>query len=111
MSVNRSLTRTVPLGDDDVGVDRGGDRPVYRATYDEATDSPVVAIARTLAVATGREPHDLSPLGRDLDLDALVTLLDSGDEHLRVEFVVDGWIVTVDGVGNIAVQRDAPPEQ
>jgi len=63
--------------------------------------SPSIAIVERLAELENRDPVAMEPLGENLDMDALDSLLSSGTGDIEVTFDAYGWRVTVDGDGRI----------
>jgi hypothetical protein len=70
----------------------------------EQSDQPSVAIIEAVAAATGREIADLPSLQRNLEADALDTLLGGQPPGMTVSFMYAGTNVSVSGDGTIEVQ-------
>ncbi|WP_336035051.1 HalOD1 output domain-containing protein [Halobacterium yunchengense] len=67
-------------------------------------DHPSTAIAELVAVATGREQVELSPLQRTVDADALNALLTgAGSDHLELTFEYESVTVRATSRGVVEV--------
>ena len=76
--------------------------PVCDTRFGGQSDRSVcVAIVEAVAAAEGVAPTELPPLADDIDLEALETLVTSGDTTIRTS--VHGWNVFVRSDGAIRV--------
>jgi len=65
-----------------------------------------VAIAGEIASIEGVDPKELEPLYDVIDTDALDELIHNSDsQHVTVEFEYDGYMIRVEGTGDITVTR------
>ncbi len=74
-------------------------------SVDSATNDGSVAhtVARELSAATGRDALDLEPLGAHVDMDAVESLVASGDESLSIMFTHAEHRVMISGTGDVDV--------
>lgn len=81
-----------------------------RITVQDAWGSdklPGEAIVDVMAATTGRDPSELPPLQRTVDIDALNALLAAdADRRVRISFVYDDMSLTVESDGRIRVRPD-----
>lgn len=81
----------------------------YRASFDCKTTDPSTAVIRIMATVKNKRPLDLSPLGREIDLDSLDQLLTTPSPRDRsnsrkIEFMYVDHTVTVMSCGLIKVK-------
>jgi hypothetical protein len=83
-----------------------GDENPVRHRWD-GQGRPSVAVVEAVAATIGRDPTEMTPLQRTVDVDALDSLLDGGDgSPVSVSFEYQGLPVTVDGDGGVTVWPD-----
>jgi hypothetical protein len=88
---------------DDNPSSTASDETVIRHRWD-GTTSPSMAVVEAVAIATDREPTELSQLHRTINADALDSLITGEtDFPLEITFVYDGVTVVVDQSGAIEV--------
>lgn len=94
--------------DDDVPTttsSTGADGSTVRDRWDDET-APSVAIVETVAEVTGKEPAEMPPLQRTIDMDALESLVaERSESSIRLSFEYVGTAVTVESDGTIEVSR------
>lgn len=74
-------------------------------------ESVANTVARELAAATGRDVLELDPIGETVDLEAVSSLVASGDGSLSVAFDHADHRVLVTGDGEVEVcHRSSTPE-
>lgn len=66
-------------------------------------ESPSAGVVSTVAAATGRDVTALPPLHQYVDADAVDSLLNSGQDGVRVSFEYDGTTVVVAADGTVEV--------
>jgi len=71
------------------------------STPDEGSVANV--LTRELASATGRDVLEIDPIGQNVDLDAVTSLVESGDESLSIAFNHADHRVLITGDGDIEV--------
>ena len=83
----------------------GPDGSTARYRWDGET-APSVAIVEAVAEATGREPAEMPPLQRTIDMGALESLIaERGESSVRLSFEYVGTRVTVEADGAIEVSQ------
>lgn len=72
-------------------------------------EQPALGIVEAVAGVTNRRPTDLPPLGNELDLDALNSLLaaDKEDSKVRITFEYQGLVIRVDQSGSLVIESDS----
>jgi len=92
--------------DDAVGTD--GTASAMRTQYEWSTIPPSIAVAESVALATGDHPERVGPLRDALDPDALDALLASRtarDGEASVSFSLEDLRVTARSDGEVIVRR------
>jgi hypothetical protein len=102
------MTKSRRGGDDGPAANSQGS---IRAEFDWSEVSPSTAVIESVAIAADREPTAIEPLYETVDPDALDALIRSGDPNLTdgdasVTFALDGYQVTVQRGGTVAVRPD-----
>ncbi|WP_336328641.1 HalOD1 output domain-containing protein [Halovenus sp. HT40] len=69
-------------------------------------EQPALGIVEAIAGIKDKRPTDLPPLGREVDVDALNSLLgaDSNDAEVGVSFEYEGLQVTIQQSGSLVVE-------
>lgn len=89
--------------------DRDGPTVLLSETYDRTSaESLSSRIVRLVAVASGREPTDLEPLGNVVEPEALDRLLDSRsvedpERGIAVTFIYEEYRVEIDADGTVSI--------
>lgn len=81
----------------------------YRSRYDDQTMAPSMAVVATLSKVNESCPMEVSPLGNDIDTDALDQFLESHESttsDASVTFTTQDRTVTVYDSGEIAVSPE-----
>lgn len=81
----------------------------YRASFDCETTAPSTAVIKMMATVKNKRPLNLSPLGREIDLDSLDQLLTTPslrdhDNDRKAKFTYEECTVTVKSCGIIKVK-------
>ncbi|MFC6976847.1 HalOD1 output domain-containing protein [Halomicroarcula sp. GCM10025709] len=85
------------------GVTYHPDSDTYRASFSDG-EPATTAVVRTLARVRHCDVTDISPLYESVDTDALDRLISTADEAaVRVEFLIDGFEVTVVGDNTVEI--------
>jgi hypothetical protein len=75
------------------------------ATYDNARESPSLAVVAVIATVLGTDPQALTPLQSSIDTDALDELITASADGrpgcARVTFCYEGFEVTVSASGTV----------
>jgi hypothetical protein len=69
-------------------------------------EQPALGIIEAVAGVTDRLPTDLPPLGNELDLDALNSLLsaDKEDSEVKISFEYQGLVIRINQAGGLVVE-------
>lgn len=79
------------------------------ASVFESADRVSLRLIEQVADVENRDSRDLPPLGQTIDLEALDTLIESGNSTLTVTFTVQGYDVIVTGNGSVVL--DSAPDR
>jgi hypothetical protein len=83
------------------------DETSHQTRFDRSdSDGVWTAIVRATAGLADASPVELEPLYETIDTDALEAFVRSADESARLEFVYEGFSVTVSGDGTVLVSPE-----
>lgn len=94
--------------------DTPNDVSVATSGVESTTNHGTVAndLARALARATGSDVTEIPPAGERVDMDAVTSLVESGDETLSISFEHADHEVLITGDGGVDVSpRRSTPER
>lgn len=76
---------------------------VYRVSFD-STSAATTEVVSALAEVRHCDPTEITPLYETIDTDALDSLIaDTTDADVRVDFVIDGFEITVCGDNTVEI--------
>lgn len=86
---------TEPIPGDEVGISFEYDWREIR--------SPSIAVVEAMSVVLDRDPTEMEPISRRIDVDAVDSLLTTGGPGVRISFVHQGCRVDVTGDGKVEI--------